>query len=156
MPIHRVAPVNMGNADGTTWQDAIDLQTLFSNPPGVIPFLQPGDEIWFLGDNNIFPGVSGHYNFTSPLHITVPNVSLYGGFDGSITNNRPSNIICNNTAFPNYFQYPSILQSAGMGQSIIYENDNDSVIARHKVPKQSSKKTTMLDCFATLAMTFYK
>ena len=113
---HHVAPIAMGNQDGTTWQDAIDLQTLFS---AAAPFpLQPNDEIWALGDNNIF-GITGPYNLVgNTLVINIPNLRIYGGFEGWETVPNQRNVNINSLRYPTFFLHPSILDGGTVNRVI--------------------------------------
>jgi len=93
-----------------------DLATTVNNNPA----LAPGDEIWALGDNNVF-GVGGTYNLTAPLLIHGVPLRLYGGFYGTETQlrERNANITCNDPVnFPDYFQCPAILTGAVGGSMI--------------------------------------
>jgi len=126
---HHVAPIAMGNQDGQTWQDAIDLQTLFS---AAAPFpVQPNDEIWFLGDNNVFPGVGGTYNLTAQLQISISNLSIYGGFEGwenTLCDRRVNISTPPSAAIPNYFLHPSILDGGGLAVSIVNIQNAQNII----------------------------
>ena len=132
MATHRVAPVNLGAGDGTSWQDAIELQTLFNNPPPGVS-IQSGDELWLLGENNIW-NVGGRYQLTATLSINILKIGVYGGFRGTETSGAQRNalIACNNPAFPDYFVYPSIL-IGGFNQNVQFPvvsfiNTNDCVL----------------------------
>ena len=102
MAVYYGSPTSIGAGDGTAWQDAMDLNALINSP-----FLQAGDEIWALGDNNVF-GTGGRYDNIS-LHLSL---SLYGGFEGTETSpgQRNVNIDTNNGVF---FQNPSYLNGRG-------------------------------------------
>ena len=105
MATYRVAPVNMGAANGQTWQDSMSLPTLMTT----ITFAT-NDEIWFLGENNVW-GVGGRYQLNATFNIPVDELRLYGGFRGTETQliQRNALISCNNPAFPDYFVFPTIL-----------------------------------------------
>jgi len=78
-----------------------DLATTVNNNPA----LAPGDEIWVLGDNNLF-GVGGTYNLTAPLQISVPNLSIYGVFLGNETAPSGRNLRIDSTQYPTFFYNP--------------------------------------------------
>jgi len=96
--------------------------------------ISPGDEIWVLGENNMF-GIVGQYNLTAPLVINQNNLSIYGGFAGWETSlaQRNANIICPPLPpppppFPNYFQHPSVLDGGRRNRVIDIQGVNDCLI----------------------------
>ena len=124
MAIYYVAPGGTG-INTNHWNTGAvpgDLETTVNNNP----WLAPGDEIWALGNNNIWVP-NGLYQINGTLIISVPNVSLYGGFNGreTLLSQRTANIDTNNSF---YFLHPSILENIGYNQSVVMVHAENCLI----------------------------